>query len=124
MRIRFLYDIDLRGKSPTVTEMNVSDPSSSSAGSGTATARSAKIERVGHVEGHNAGVQEGVAPCDDVHLSELVRSLRSLAAESPERQAKIEQLARAYADGSYRPDPQATAAAMIHDATARYAGER
>jgi len=54
---------------------------------------------------------------DDVHLSELVRSLRSLAADSPERQNRIEELARSYASGSYTVDPQATAAAIIKDAT-------
>ena len=53
---------------------------------------------------------------DDVHLSELVSSLRSLAADSPERQAKIEQLARAYASGAYAVDSQATAGAIIDDA--------
>ena len=56
------------------------------------------------------------APGDDIHLSELVRSLRSLAADSPERQAHIEQLARSYAQGNYKVDPQATAAKLIDDA--------
>ncbi len=59
----------------------------------------------------------GAAGNDDVHLSELVRSLRSLAAESPERQAKIEALTRAYASGGYQVDSQATASAIIGDAT-------
>jgi len=54
---------------------------------------------------------------DDVHLSELVRTLRSLASDSPERQARIEQLARAAANGSYKVDPQATADALINDAS-------
>ena len=53
---------------------------------------------------------------DDIHLSELVRSLRSLAADSPERQARIEQIARSYASGTYQVDPQATAAKIIDDA--------
>jgi flagellar biosynthesis anti-sigma factor FlgM len=53
---------------------------------------------------------------DDVHLSELVRSLRSLAADSPERQARIEQLARASANGTYKVDAHATADAVIQDA--------
>jgi flagellar biosynthesis anti-sigma factor FlgM len=57
---------------------------------------------------------------DDIHLSELVRSLRSLAADSPERQARIEQIARAYASGNYKVDPQATASGMIDDALQRY----
>ena len=56
---------------------------------------------------------------DDVHLSELVRSLRSLASDSPERQSQIEQLARSYASGSYSVDAQATAGAIIDDATKR-----
>ena len=53
---------------------------------------------------------------DDVHLSELVRSLRSLAADSPERQARLEQIARACANGTYAVDTEATAAKIIDDA--------
>jgi flagellar biosynthesis anti-sigma factor FlgM len=53
---------------------------------------------------------------DDVHLSELVRSLRSLASDSPERQARIEQLARSYANGTYKVDSQATASKIVDDA--------
>jgi flagellar biosynthesis anti-sigma factor FlgM len=52
---------------------------------------------------------------DDVHLSELVRSLRSLAADSPERQARIEQIARSYASGTYQVDSQATASKIVDD---------
>ena len=52
---------------------------------------------------------------DETHLSELVRTLRSLVADSPERQERIEQIARAYASGSYRPDASATASKMIDD---------
>ena len=53
---------------------------------------------------------------DDVHLSELVRSLRSLVADSPERQQRIEQIARAYAQGAYQMDAEATAGELIEDA--------
>ena len=52
---------------------------------------------------------------DDLHLSELVRSLRSLASDSPERQARLEELARMYAAGSYTVDAAATAAGIIDD---------
>jgi flagellar biosynthesis anti-sigma factor FlgM len=52
---------------------------------------------------------------DDVHLSELVKNLRSLAADSPERQAKLESLARSYASGSYTVDANATASGIIDD---------
>ena len=53
---------------------------------------------------------------DDVHLSELVRSLRSLAADSPERQERLEQIARACANGTYKVDAEATAGKIIDDA--------
>ena len=53
---------------------------------------------------------------DDIHLSELVQSLRSLAADSPERQARLEQIARSYANGSYQVDAEGTASQIIDDA--------
>ena len=53
---------------------------------------------------------------DDVHLSELVSRLRSMAAESPERQERLEQIARACADGTYNVDVKRTAANMVDDA--------
>ena len=55
-------------------------------------------------------------PSGDVHLAELVRSLRALAAESPERDAHIESIARAYAQGAYQVDPEATAEGVVIDA--------
>ncbi len=51
----------------------------------------------------------------DFHLAELVRTLRSLVADSPERQAKMEGLMRAYAAGELRVDAEATASAIIDD---------
>ena len=56
---------------------------------------------------------------DGVHLSELVRSLRSLAADSPEHLARVDQLARSFANGSYTVDAQATASKMVTDALQR-----
>jgi flagellar biosynthesis anti-sigma factor FlgM len=64
----------------------------------------------------NAAAASSAAPSDDIHLSELVRSLRSLAADSPERQARMEQIARSYASGTYQVDAQATASTIIDDA--------
>jgi flagellar biosynthesis anti-sigma factor FlgM len=103
--------------------MKVNDPNLSPAGAAGAahaseTARNKAAERsaVASAAGASGGVSGG-ASNDDVHLSELVRSLRSLAAESPERQAKIEHLARAYASGSYQVDAEATASAIVQDST-------
>ena len=77
-----------------------------------ATTKSQELERAGQSGSQSAGAVSG----DDVHLSELVRSLRALAADSPERQARLEQIARSYANGTYQPDTGATASKMINDA--------
>jgi flagellar biosynthesis anti-sigma factor FlgM len=53
---------------------------------------------------------------DDVHLSELVRSLRALAADSPERQERLEQIARACASGTYKVDAEASASKIVDEA--------
>lgn len=65
-----------------------------------------------------AGTSSASSANDDVHLSELVRTLRSLAADSPERQARIEQLARSYVNGNYHVDAPATADGIINDSAA------
>ena len=95
--------------------MKVNDPNLSPAGSAGAsrtqeTARTGTAGRSGNVSTNGASVG------DDVHLSELVRSLRSLASDSPERQAKLEELARTYATGNYKVDAAATASKIIDDA--------
>jgi flagellar biosynthesis anti-sigma factor FlgM len=59
------------------------------------------------------------ASSDGVHLSELVRSLRSLAADSPEQQARVDQIARSAANGSYRVNAQGTALKIVDDALQR-----
>ena len=45
---------------------------------------------------------------------ELVRSLRALGTDSPERKAQIEEIARSVANGTYQVDAEATAAAMLN----------
>ena len=89
--------------------MNVNEPNRSVSSSSAATAR--------------ARTEESPASTSDRDLAELVRSLCALAAESPERQAKIQNLMRDYATGNLQVDAQATASAMINDAfSARWAG--
>ncbi len=92
--------------------MKVNDPnlaSLASAGAAKAQESAAPGARPSNAPGHPPALG------DDVHLSELVRSLRSLAADSPERQARIEQIARAYAEGNYQVDAKATASKVIDD---------
>jgi anti-sigma28 factor (negative regulator of flagellin synthesis) len=61
--------------------------------------------------------QSGGSSGDDIHLSELVRSLRSLAPDSPQRQEHLESIARTYATGNYQVNASATASKIIDDAT-------
>jgi anti-sigma28 factor (negative regulator of flagellin synthesis) len=85
--------------------MNVNEPNRSPASSSAATARARQSAQT-----------EPPASVPDGHLAELVRSLCALAADSPERQAKIQSLMRAYASGNLQVDAEATASAMIDDA--------
>ena len=82
--------------------MNVNEPNRSASSSSAATAR--------------ARTEESPGSASDGHLAELVRSLCALAADSPERQAKIQSLMRAYAAGNLQVDAEATASAIIDDA--------
>jgi flagellar biosynthesis anti-sigma factor FlgM len=97
--------------------MKVNDPNLSSLGLDGAV-RSQETVRTGQ-GARTTTLSNHPGSGDDVHLSELVRSLRSLAAESPERQARLEQIARAYADGAYQVDAKATAAKIIDDGLER-----
>ena len=104
--------------------MKVNDPNPASLASA-GVARNVETERTGGA-GRAANPPQGkvAAPGDDVHLSELVRTLRSLAADSPDRQAQLEQIARAHATGSYKVDAEATASKIIEDALANSSKHR
>ena len=71
-----------------------------------------RTEAVGRKVGLSATLNAGP---DEFHLSDLVTRLRALAAESPERQARLEQIARSYAAGTYQVDAETTASAIIED---------
>lgn len=63
----------------------------------------------------SAPVRDGDAD-DGVQLSGLTQQLQAQSSDSPERTAKVESLAKAYAQGSYNVDAQSTAAGVIDDA--------
>jgi flagellar biosynthesis anti-sigma factor FlgM len=94
--------------------MKVNDSISTSLAS-TGTSGTQETARTGQSPAPGSTQTSGASSNDDVHLSELVKSLRSMAADSPERQAKLESLARSYANGSYHVDAGATASNMIDD---------
>ena len=95
--------------------MNVNEPNRFSMGSSAAAAPARQT--AGTPPAHSSETQPAApASAEDIDLAELVRTLRSLAADSPERQAKIEGLMRAYASGDLRVDAEATASAIIDEA--------
>ncbi|MEO8051544.1 MAG: hypothetical protein ABI833_14085 [Acidobacteriota bacterium] len=96
--------------------MNVNQPNRSAFGSSAATAR--VRETTSGQPAYSAG--DPAISASDGHLAELLRSLRSLAGDSPERQAKIEGLMLAYAGGNLQVDAEATASAMIDDAVSSH----
>jgi anti-sigma28 factor (negative regulator of flagellin synthesis) len=100
--------------------MKVNDPSVTSAGTVDVTG-ALGVRGASRASGNNGGssATNGAAhgaSDDDVHLSELVRSLRSLAVDSPDRQANLEQIARTYASGNYQVNAPATASGIVDDA--------
>jgi flagellar biosynthesis anti-sigma factor FlgM len=100
-----------------VTDPNLTSLPTAATTANLSTAGTLRKQGVQQGESNRAGgTSSSSATGDDVHLSELVRSLRSLAADSPERQARLEQIARTYASGAYKVDPQATASKIIDDA--------
>ena len=96
--------------------MNVNDTKLTSLAS-TGASPSQGTARAGNTRSADTGSKtNGTGGGDDIHLSELVRSLRSLAADSPQRQEHLENIARTYATGNYQVNPSATAAKIIDDA--------
>jgi hypothetical protein len=103
--------------------MKVHDPnlSSSSQTSGTSLGQTSGVSRAQRTSktggtGLGNSISNGQSGGDDLHLSELVRSLRSLAADSPQRQEHLEKIARSYAAGTYQVNAQGTASNIIDDA--------
>jgi anti-sigma28 factor (negative regulator of flagellin synthesis) len=95
--------------------MKVNDPISNSLAS-TGASQAAGTARAGSPRSAELKSNANGASGDDIHLSELVRSLRSLAADSPQRQEHLEKIARTYATGNYQVNASATAAKIIDDA--------
>jgi len=100
--------------------MKVNDPNLSPlAQAGAAGVQGPSRTPAGSGSGSSVAGAAEASSSDGVHLSELVRSLRSLAADSPEHQARVDQLARSFANGAYTVDAQATASKIVTNALQR-----
>jgi anti-sigma28 factor (negative regulator of flagellin synthesis) len=96
--------------------MKVNDTSLNSLAS-TGASQAPGTGRIGSTRSGESIAKTNGAGGDDIHLSELVRSLRSLASDSPQRQEHLEKIARTYASGNYQVNASATASKIIDDAT-------
>ena len=102
-----------------VNDPNLSSLASTGAAATSSAAASQGLARTSTSKGRAVSGPDRAAESDGVHLSELVRSLRSLAADSPEHQARLEHIARSYASGNYKADAPATASKIVDDALRR-----
>lgn len=93
--------------------MKVNDPNLQGPGSLTSTGVSRASGAAG---GASARASQAHPGQDGVELSSLAQNLRAEDGESPERLAQVERLAKAYAQGTYQADSEATAGGVIDDA--------
>ena len=99
--------------------MKVNDPNLQGPGGLTSTGGSTGVSKPTQT-GRSGSAGGPAAPAGDaddaVQLSGLAQTLLSLDEESPERQAQVNSLAQAYAQGNYKADTAATAGGIIDDA--------
>ena len=94
--------------------MKINDPNLSGASS---TAANPAEQAAGAERGNRSPGSQSVGPgdADHVELSQLGASLRELQSDSPERAARLEELAAEVAAGTYNPDPAEVAVRMVTD---------
>ena len=79
--------------------------------------REAAVVRAGFDRSSKAGGYGADGDGDDqIDLSGLSRALNSAQSDSPERVAKVEQLAAIYAKGNYSSDPAEISRRVVEDA--------
>lgn len=95
--------------------MRINDPALSGinvTGQTQGSLKTTSAERVNAQTG--AGAASGGSDAGDaVQLSELAKSLKALDANSAEREARVEELAKAVQSGSYQTDPAAIASSLV-----------
>jgi flagellar biosynthesis anti-sigma factor FlgM len=95
--------------------MKVNDPNVQGPGA-LGSAGVSKPEQTGRAGAGSRPVAPGGDSSDGIELSGLAQTLRSLDVDSPDRQARVDALAKAYAQGNYQVDADATAGGIILDA--------
>jgi flagellar biosynthesis anti-sigma factor FlgM len=98
--------------------MKLHDPNLSGAGLNAAERAQAAQAQAAPERARSRGADApgGGDATDGIQVSGLARQLQALGAESPEREARVERLARQYERGDYRVDPETTAKSILDDA--------
>ncbi len=96
--------------------MKISDPNTHAA----ATSAQQTGRATGATTSGGRGTQAtSAAKSDQVQLSNLGSSLKSLASDSAERQSKVSQLAATYQTGNYRVNAHAVGKSVVSEALAK-----
>ena len=78
--------------------------------------RAAALEKLGHSAAYGQTSDVSSAGSDHVTISSLAQAVQSLRTDSPERQARIEELSRQVASGSYQVDSASLSKSLIQGA--------
>jgi flagellar biosynthesis anti-sigma factor FlgM len=81
--------------------------------------RSAALEKLGHSGAYGQTAGSSPAGSDEVSISPLAQALQSLRSDSPERQARLEEIARHVDNGTYHVDAGALSRSLIQNATSK-----
>ncbi len=78
--------------------------------------RSAALEKLGHSSAYGQVSEPASAGSDEVSISPLAQALQSLRSDSPERQARLEAIAKQVDSGTYRVDSAALSQSLVQNA--------
>jgi flagellar biosynthesis anti-sigma factor FlgM len=78
--------------------------------------RSAALEKLGHSGAYGQSSDVSSSNSDQVSISPLAQAVQSLRSDSPDRQARIEELSRQVANGSYQLDSATLSKSLIQGA--------
>lgn len=78
--------------------------------------RSAALEKLGHSAGYGQASDPSAAGSDEISISPLAQALQSARSDSPERQARLEVIAKQVESGTYRVDSATLSSSLVQNA--------
>lgn len=77
--------------------------------------RTAALEKLGHTGAYSQTSDPSSGGADEVSISPLAQALQSLRSDSPERQARLDAIAKQVASGKYRVDSTTLSRSLIQN---------